>query len=129
QSDTACTLYSKELPTSLVMSHADDPSIADGLEKRLREYAGLAEASLADLCLFLKEASAALAPGRFFATTALFAPLLRAIEHPLLADVVAGGATGTVAIAGRDGLWAAHAEAVKSYVPEGERVDYVAVVH
>src|SRR5205085_5597601 len=83
----------------------------------------------ADLCLFLEEAGAALAPGRFFPTTALFAPLLRAIDHPLLADVVAGDATGTVAIAGRDGLWAAHAEAVKSYVPEGERVDHVAVVH
>jgi alkylation response protein AidB-like acyl-CoA dehydrogenase len=103
--------------------------MADGLDKRLREFAGLADAPLADLCLFLEEAGAAVAPGRFFATTALFAPLLRAIGHPLLADVVAGEATGTVAIAGRDGVWAPNAEPVKSYVPEGERVDHVAVVH
>ena len=83
--DTARSLFSKECPTSLVRAHADDPSVADGLDKRLREFAGLADAPLADLCLFLEEAGAALAPGRFFATTALFAPLLRAIEHPLLA--------------------------------------------
>ena len=127
--DTARSLFGKECPTSLVRAHADDPSVADGLDKRLREFVGLADAPLADLCLFLEEAGAALAPGRFFPTTALFAPLLRAIEHPLLAEVVAGDATGTVAIAGRDGIWAPHAEAVKSYVPEGERVDHVAVVH
>jgi len=127
--DTARSLFSKECPTALVRAHADDPSMADGLDKRLREFAGLADAPLADLCLFLEEAGAAVAPGRFFATTALFAPLLRAIEHPLLADVVAGDATGTVAIAGRDGVWAPNAEPVKSYVPEGERVDHVAVVH
>jgi alkylation response protein AidB-like acyl-CoA dehydrogenase len=127
--DTARSLFSKECPTSLVRAHADDPSVADGLDKRLREFAGLADAPLADLCLFLEEAGAALAPGRFFPTSALFAPLLRAIEHPLLEDVVAGDVTGTVAIAGRDGVWAPSAEPVKSYVPEGDRVDHVAVVH
>ena len=127
--DTARSLFSKECPTSLVRAHADDPSVADGLDKRLREFAGLADASLADLCLFLEEAGATLAPGRFFATTALFAPLLRVMGHPLLDEVVAGDATGTVAIAGRDGVWAPHAEPLKSYVPEGERVDHVAVVH
>jgi alkylation response protein AidB-like acyl-CoA dehydrogenase len=127
--DTARSLFAKECPTSLVRAHADDPSVADGLDKRLREFAGLADAPLADLCLFLEEAGAALAPGRFFSTTALFAPLLRAIEHPLLDEVVAGDTTGTVAIAGRDGVWAPHGEPVKSYVPEGERVDHVAVVH
>ena len=79
--NTARSLFSKECPTSLVRAHADDPSVADGLDKRLREFAGLGDAPLADLCLFLEEAGAALAPGRFFPTTALFAPLLRAIEQ------------------------------------------------
>jgi len=127
--DTARSLFTKECPASLVRAHADDPSVADALDKRLREFAGLADAPLADLCLFLEEAGAVVAPGTFFPTTALFAPLLRTIDHPLFAQVVAGDATGTVAMAGRDGVWAPNAEPVKSFVIEAERVDYVAVVH
>src|SRR5689334_9664086 len=116
--DTARSLFSKEWPTSSVRAHFEDPSVADGLDKRLREFAGLAEAPLTDLCLFLEAAGAAVAPGRFFATTALFAPLLHALGHPLYDAVVGGDASGTVALAGRDGIWEVNDARIKSYVVE-----------
>ena len=77
--DSARSLLTKECPTSLVRAHTDDPSAADPLWKHLREWTELGAGPLVDLCLFLEETGAVLAPGPFFATTALYAPLLDAI--------------------------------------------------
>jgi alkylation response protein AidB-like acyl-CoA dehydrogenase len=53
---------------------------------------------MVDLVLFLTEAGAAVAPGPFLATAALFAPLLEAAGHPGAADASSGAITGTVAL-------------------------------
>jgi len=128
--DAARTLLTREWPTTSVRAYADDPSAAEPLAKHLREWAALAEAPLVDLCLVLEETGAVLAPGTFFATTALFAPLLAAVDaaHPLLPGILAGEVTGTVALAGADGRWVPNDEPVKHYVPDADRVDNVAVV-
>ena len=108
--DSARSLLTKECPPSLVRAHADDPGAADPLWKHLREWTDLAGAPLVDLCLFLEETGAVLAPGPFFATTALYAPLLRAVGGE------AGAEVGTVALPDHP------------YVVEAERADVVAVV-
>src|SRR5437867_2297103 len=96
----ARSLLARECPTSLVRAHMDDPSAADPLWKHLREWTELGAGPLVDLCLFLEETGAVVAPGPFFATTALFAPLVR-----LAGAEVGGEATGTVGVAGRNGEW------------------------
>jgi alkylation response protein AidB-like acyl-CoA dehydrogenase len=108
--DSARSLLTKECPTSLVRAHADDPSAADPLWKHLREWTELGAGPLVDLCLFLEETGAVLAPGPFFATTALYAPLLGAI------GAEAGAGVGTVAFPDHP------------YVLEAGRADVVAVV-
>jgi alkylation response protein AidB-like acyl-CoA dehydrogenase len=106
----------------------DDPGAADPLWARLREYTGLGGGSLADLHLFVEELGYVAAPGPFFATAALFAPLLRAMEHDLAPAAVDGEITGTVAMAGSDGRWEVNDAPVKTFVPEADAVDWVAVV-
>ncbi len=108
--DSARSLLGKECPTSLVRAHTDDPSAADPLWKHLREWTELGASPLVDLCLFLEETGAVLAPGPFFATTALYAPLLAAI------GAEADAAVGTVALPDHP------------YVLEAERAGVVAVV-
>src|SRR5947208_11999754 len=73
--DTARSLLEKECPISLVRAYRDDPSAADGLWKHLREWLELGHGPLVDLCLFLEEMGHVVAPGPFFATTVLWAPL------------------------------------------------------
>jgi hypothetical protein len=80
------------------------------------------------VCLFLEETGYVAAPGPFFPTVALLVPLLGALDHDLLTPVLAGEATGTVALAGADGVWQPNDEPVKTFVPEADRVDWVAVV-
>jgi len=126
--DSARTLFEKACPTSLVRAHMDDLRAAEPLWKHLREWTALSGGPLVDLCIFLEESGAALAPGPFYATTALFAPLLKAIEHPLLERVASGDVTGTVGLAGKSGDWVVNADPVKTFVPEAERVDWVALV-
>jgi alkylation response protein AidB-like acyl-CoA dehydrogenase len=126
--DTARALLARECPTSLLRAHMSDPSAADPLWAHLREYAALGGGPLTDLHLFLEETGYVAAPGPFFATTALFAPLLGALGHELLGSVLDGEATGTVAMAGADGVWAVNDEPVKTFVPEADRVVWVAVV-
>ena len=126
--ETSRSLLAKECPTQLVRAHTDDPSAADQLWKTLSEWTLLAGQPLVNLCLFLEQTGAFLAPGPFFATTALFAPLLAACEHELASAALAGEATGTVAIASPSGNWAAHEGTLKSFVLEADRVDYVAEV-
>jgi alkylation response protein AidB-like acyl-CoA dehydrogenase len=126
--ETARTLFANECPPSLVRAHIDDPGAADALSTHLREFAGLAGGPATDLCIFLEEAGFAAAPGPFFASTVLFTPLLLALDHELAPAALHGELTGTVAIADRDGIWRANDEPVKTFVPEADRVDHVAVV-
>jgi alkylation response protein AidB-like acyl-CoA dehydrogenase len=126
--DTARTLLAKECPPALVRAHIDDPAAADPLWERLRDFAALGTGPLTDLCLFVEETGFVAAPGPFLATTALFAPVLAAAGHELLAPTLAGETTGTVALAGADGAWRVNDEPVKCFVPELDRVEWVAVV-
>jgi alkylation response protein AidB-like acyl-CoA dehydrogenase len=126
--DTARTLLAKECPTTLVRAHIDDPSVADPLWERLRDFAPLGRGPLTDLCLLVEETGFVAAPGPFFATTALFAPVLAATGDPRQDAALAGETTGTVALAGADGVWRVNAEPVKCFVPELDRVEWVAIV-
>jgi alkylation response protein AidB-like acyl-CoA dehydrogenase len=92
--DSARTLLQKECPPALVRAHMEDPSAADPLWKHLREWVQLGNGPLVDLCLVLEEAGAVLAPGPFFATAALYVPLMRAIGATEITP------TGTVALPG-----------------------------
>jgi alkylation response protein AidB-like acyl-CoA dehydrogenase len=126
--DTARDLLAKECTPKLLRAHMDDPSAADPLWDHLRSYTGLGGGAATDLCLFLQETGYVAAPGPFFCTTALFAPVLAALEHELLADVQAGTATGTLAIAGADAVWLPNTDPTKTFVLEADRVDYVAII-
>ena len=126
--DTARALLTNECPPSLVRAHIDDPSVADGLWAHLRDFAALGDGPCTDLSIFCEELGHAVAPGVFFPTVAQFAPLLATIGHPLLDDVLAGSATGTVALAGASGDWVVNGDAVKTFVAEADRVDWIAVV-
>jgi alkylation response protein AidB-like acyl-CoA dehydrogenase len=126
--DTARQLLERECPTTLLRAHIDDPAAADPLWQHLREFAPLGDGPLTDLCLFLDDTGYVAAPGPFFSTTALLAPLLAAMGHELLPSVLAGEVTGTVALAGADGVWLPNDDPVKTFVAEADRVDRVAVV-
>ncbi|HVM41433.1 MAG TPA: acyl-CoA dehydrogenase [Acidimicrobiia bacterium] len=120
--DTARTLLTKECPTSLVRAHMDDPSVADTLWGELAGWTELGDGPLVDLCLFLEEAGAVLLPGPFFATAALYRPLLAA------AGVDPGDGPGTVALAGASGEWEVSDDPVRTFVLDADRVEKVAVV-
>jgi alkylation response protein AidB-like acyl-CoA dehydrogenase len=126
--DTARTLLAKECPTTLVRAHIDDPTVAEPLWDRLRDFAALGDGPLTDLGLFTAETGYVAAPGPFFATAGLFTPLLAALDDELLPAAVAGETSGTVAVAGSSGIWEPNDETVKCFVPEADRVDWVAVV-
>jgi alkylation response protein AidB-like acyl-CoA dehydrogenase len=113
--DTAHALLTKQCPSSLVRAHMDDPAAADPLWKHLREWVELADGPLVDLCLFLEECGAVLAPGPFVATV---------LAHQL--TPLAG--TATVAMAGCDGHWVPNAETTKTFVLEADLVDDVVFV-
>jgi alkylation response protein AidB-like acyl-CoA dehydrogenase len=126
--DTARALLTKECPTTLLRAHIEDPAAAAPLWEHLRSYSALGGGATSDLTLFLHETGYVAAPGPFFATTALFAPVIAALGHDLLADVQVGKATGTLAIAGSNGEWIPNREPTKTFVLEADRVDYVAVI-
>jgi alkylation response protein AidB-like acyl-CoA dehydrogenase len=126
--DTARALFARECPPSLLRAHMNDPGAADQLWTQLRGFAALGDGPLTDLHLFLEEAGYVAAPGPFLPTAALFAPLLAAMNHELLPSVVAGEVTGTVAVAGADGIWSVNDDPVKTFVAEADRVDWVAIV-
>ncbi|HMG25633.1 MAG TPA: acyl-CoA dehydrogenase family protein [Acidimicrobiia bacterium] len=126
--DTARQLLVRECPTTLLRAHIEDPAAADPLWRHLRDFAALGDGPLTDLCVFLEETGYVAAPGPFFPTVALFAPVVAAAGHELLAAALAGEITGTVAVAGADGICTANDDRVKTFVPEADRVDWVAVV-
>jgi hypothetical protein len=104
--DTARSLLEKECPPSLVRAYQDDPSAADGLSKHLSEWLELGRGPLVDLCLFLEELGAVVAPGPFFAQAVLWAPL---------------GLEGTGTVAFVDSL-------VAPYALEADRAERIAVI-
>lgn len=126
--DTARSIFANECPTSLVRAHIDDRSAQAPLWGHLRDFAALATADCTDLALVCEEAGYVAAPGPFFATVVAFAPLLAHVDHPLLASVLDGAATGTVAIAGRDGAWLPNADPLKWFVLDADLADHCAVV-
>jgi len=117
--DTGRALVRDHCPSSLVRAYFDDPTVADRLTARLADFAGLAAGSAVDLCLFLEELGAALVPGPFVPTVALFAPVVAAIgDDDLLGRIADGAVTGTICVRSPFELAAA----------EGDRVDLVAVI-
>jgi alkylation response protein AidB-like acyl-CoA dehydrogenase len=116
--DAARRLMAGACPTALVRTVADgDAAAGDALWRHLSEWLPLGNGSLVELCLFLEETGAALAPGPLFASSALYAPLTGDAEQ-----------AGTVALAGPDGQWVPNDSPVKSFVIEADRVARVAVV-
>lgn len=126
--DTARAVLTNECPTTLLRAHIDDPAAADPLWAHLRDFAALGDGPCADLCLFLEEVGYVAAPGPFFPSVALAAPILAAAGDDRLGAVLAGEATASVALAGADGVWRVNDESVKTFVPEADRVDWVVVV-
>jgi alkylation response protein AidB-like acyl-CoA dehydrogenase len=114
--ETARKLLDRECPASLVRAHIDDPDAYRRLWEHLQEYTALGTGPATDACLFFEETGKVAAPGPFFATTALFAPL------------TGEDATGTVAIAGSDGVWEPNDEPVKTFVLDADRVERIAII-
>jgi alkylation response protein AidB-like acyl-CoA dehydrogenase len=112
--ETARSMLAKECPTSLVRQHGDDRAAAAPLWRHLAEWTELATGPLVDLCLFLEETGAVIAPG------------------PFLANAIAGGfgveGLATVAMAGADGVWRANDESTRTFVLDADLVDRVAFV-
>jgi alkylation response protein AidB-like acyl-CoA dehydrogenase len=126
--DTARGLLANECPTTLLRAHIDDPSAADALTDHLRAFAALGSGSCGDLFVFAEELGYVAAPGPFFPTVALAAPVLEAAGDERLGAVLDGEATATLALAGADGVWEPNTEPVKTFVAEADRVDWIVVV-
>jgi alkylation response protein AidB-like acyl-CoA dehydrogenase len=128
--DTVRNLLANECPTSLLRAHIEDRSAATPLWTHLRAYAELGRGDCTDLCLFLEQLGFVAAPGPYFASVALFAGLLEALDaDSSLRDAVAAGeVTGTVAVAGRSGIWSPNDELVKSFIPDADLAQHIAVV-
>jgi alkylation response protein AidB-like acyl-CoA dehydrogenase len=126
--DTARSLLANECPPELVRAHIDDPAVAEPLWAKLADWTVVGANGWADLCLFLEETGVVLAPGPFFATTALFSSLLAGVGDELAPKAGAGELTGTVAMADARGTWSPHGSPVKGFVLEADRVELVAAV-
>jgi alkylation response protein AidB-like acyl-CoA dehydrogenase len=97
--ETARRLLAAECPTSLVRAHTDDRSVAGpgGLWRHLGEWTELGSGPLVDLCLFLEETGAVVAPGPFLATTLLWPPLASAASAAASAASAAASTSATSA--------------------------------
>ena len=126
--DTARALLTDHCPPTLLRAHMTDLGAADELWGHVREYVPLGVGPLVDLCVFMEELGCVAAPVPFLATACLYAPLLDAIGEHDLDAVLEGNASGTVALAGSDGVWHPNAESRKTFVPDAMFVDLVAAV-
>jgi len=126
--ETARRLLASDCPSSLVRTHLNDRSVAGpaGLWRQLSEWTELGAGPLVDLCLFVEETGAACAPGPFFATTVLYAPLAEALVDS--SDPLVCVDTGTVALAGGAGEWTPNGEGIKTFVLDADLVDTVMFV-
>jgi alkylation response protein AidB-like acyl-CoA dehydrogenase len=126
--DTARQLLADRCPPSLLRAHVEDLDASAALWTQIADFVGLGVGPTVDLCLFTEELGYVAAPVPFFATACLYAPLLDAIGEHDLDAVLDGEATGTVALAGADGIWHPNAEHTKTFVPDAATVDLVAAV-
>jgi alkylation response protein AidB-like acyl-CoA dehydrogenase len=126
--DTARALLANECPPSLLRAHMTERAAAEPLWGHLRDFAALGAGEATDLCVFVEQTGYVAAPGPFFASVALCAPLLAAIGHPAADAVAAGESVGTVAVAGSSGEWVPNAEPVKFFVLDADLADCIAVV-
>ncbi len=126
--DTATQLLAAHCPPSLLRAHTTDIATADGLWDQLRDFVPLGIGPLVDLCVFVEALGRVAAPVPFFAVACLYAPLLDAIGEHDLDAVLDGHASGTVALAGADGVWHPNGETRKTFVPDADTVDLVAAV-
>jgi alkylation response protein AidB-like acyl-CoA dehydrogenase len=126
--DTAHALLARHCPTSLIRAHMTDPRVADALWEHLRDWVVLGDGPTTDLCLFLEECGAVLAPGPYFASAALALPLARAADLDMAEALSGGEVAATVALAGSNGEWLVNDETVKTFVIEADRVDRVLAV-
>ena len=118
---TAAALFRNECPLSLVRAAWSDPAAATGLwQDHLRAWLALSEGPLVDTTLFMQEYGRALAPGAFFASL-LAGFVASTLEIPL-------SAAATVAVAGANGYWTPHEEAVKHFVPSAGDAEQVVVI-
>ena len=127
--DTARQLLADRCPPTLLRAHMDDLA-----RRRRRCGTRSATSSVSASGRWSTSASSwrswATSPRRcpFLATACLYAPLLDAIGEHDLDAVLDGHATGTVALAGADGIWHPNAEHTKTFVPDAATVDLVAAV-
>jgi len=126
--DTARQLLAERCPPTLLRAHMDDLAAADPLRDAIGDFVNLGVGPMVDLCVFMEELGSVAAPVPFFATACLYAPLLDAIGEHDLDAVLDGQATGTVALAGADGIWHPNAEHTKTFVPDAATVELVAAV-
>ncbi len=126
--ETARNLLARECTPSVLRGHRDDPAAAAPLWNHLRDFSALGAGPTVDLCVFAEETGYVAAPGPFFATTALFQPVLGAIGSGLADRASTGEITGTVALAGADGFWTINKDRVKTFVLDADTVDVVALV-
>jgi hypothetical protein len=126
--ETSRSLLARECPPTLLRAHIDDPAASNELDRRLADFAALGVGACGDLFVFAEELGYAAAPGRFFPTVGLAAPVLAAAHDEHLDALIAGEATATVALAGADGIWVPSGDPVKTFVPEADRVDWIVVV-
>ena len=126
--DTARQLLADRCPPTLLRAHMDDLAAADALWDSIGDFVALGVGPMVDLCVFMEELGYVAAPVPFLATACLYAPVLDAIGEHDLDAVLDGQATGTVALAGADGIWHPNAEHTKTFVPDAATVDLVAAV-
>ena len=82
--ETARSMLGNESPTSLLRAHMTDRNVQGPLWNHVRDFAALGAGEATDLCVFLEQTGYVAAPGPFFASVALCAPLLTARGELLL---------------------------------------------
>jgi Acyl-CoA dehydrogenase, C-terminal domain len=126
--ESARALLARECPPALLRAHMTDLAAVDPLWSHLREFSALGTGPTVDLCVFMEELGSVAAPGPFFASAVLGAPVLEAIGSDLLPAVLSGDTTVTPAVAGASGRWGPNDEPGKTFVLDAATVDVVLAV-
>ena len=126
--ESATHLLTDLCPPSLLRAHTEDITAADDLWAQIQDFVPLGIGPLVDLCVFMEALGRVCAPVPFFAVACLYAPLLDAVGEDDLDAVLEGDATGTVALAGTDGVWHPNGQTRKTFVPDAAGVDLVAAI-
>ena len=118
---TARSLFDGECGSEFVRAAMEQPKAAAPLwDDHLAEWVELAAGDVVDLAIFMQEHGRAVAPGAFFPS--VLATQFLASEGRTLEG------TGTVAIAGADGVWLPNQQTTKQFVVGADLVDSVVVV-